>query len=57
MNNNKITDFNLFGSIFLDGNNMRNAGGINIKDNSEIIITSFGKKIYKGTNKIHTYTN
>ncbi|MDN3594221.1 hypothetical protein [Zunongwangia endophytica] len=57
MNNSKITDFNLFGSIFLDGNNMRNAGGINIKDNSEIQITSFGKKINKGINKIHTYTN
>jgi hypothetical protein len=56
MDGDEIMNFDLLGGLYVDGANMRAAGGINVMSNNDLIITSFGEDIHNGTNEIYTYT-
>ena len=50
-------NLNLLGSLYVVGGNMRNAGGVNVMSNGDIIISSLRDDIKKtGLNKIYIYT-
>lgn len=51
-----VEDFSYVGSFYLNGENMRRAGGLNIFNDTDFVISSFGKLIKKGKNTISTYS-
>ena len=59
INDTEMSELTLLGSMFVNGDDyqrMRAGGGVNIKSNGDIIVTSYGKRITPGEMVIWTYT-
>ena len=52
-----VENFTYLGSMYIDGDNMRRAGGVNIFDTNDVVVSSFNKTISEGENTISIYLN
>lgn len=54
-----MSELTLLGSLYVNGDDyqrMRSGGGVNVKSNGDIIVTSYGRRITPGEMVIWTYT-